>query len=414
MRLPMIAAATANLPKATATAYLSLSGRSAFNTSNAFGLTLIPFACTVKRILFMAAEPPGAGKVRKISLALNSAEVAETMKEMTGTETASTEWTGELALEAGDRISLKVDQVGEPATMGIGTTCLVELDVPSDRSLIGGGVSGGNLSGAETRYLHPFGVGPNPVATEGSVRMVVPIKCKMKSFWVRISGTPGTGKSYTVYVRVNRSTDVLGVNLEGTTVAGSTAEDVQLEPGDVIELKAVPSGTPTNRPITAFGIEIDTEGVPCIIHGGGRAEPESTTTNVVAGIDVIGLNAWGTGSAERVGWPPGITIRRLFVERTVAPGEGKSQTYKPQHAGVNTGIEAVIEGAGKTGNDTTHSYETAADSGGTCRLAMFSIRSGEPAVNTGGTFWGFVVEIPQPEEETPAAPHTLMLTGAGQ
>lgn len=396
MRFPLIGSPNNNLSNTTPAAWMTICGNASWTTTNTASRMQVPVDCTIRRLLFLANAAPGLGKSYMAFLYVNGVAVEATKVEIPG-ELSTGEWKGTLSLAAGDLLSIEVRQAGEPATLGAGTVFLAEVETVGSVSFWGGS-SGTNMATAGNQFQFPFSHTPNaPSTTEGFQRMIVPVKCKLKAFWASLSGTAGTAKSYTLFIRINNTTDVLELKIEGTVqTADSETGNVQLEAGDRIEIKIVPAGTPTARSIRSWGISVDTEGVAVAFHAGRWTEPESSSATNVARPSAFNAGTWGTGSANRMGYPPDITLANLRAIRSVAPGPGKKTTYGLTHLGVATSLSAPVNEGATTGADTEHTYVTVADTLNSARIAFASVPTSEPALDTGGVTWSFTISIPQP------------------
>jgi len=395
MYFPLWAAPT-NAPSKTAERFLSPEGVMGWSASNITGRFPVPPGGGILRKLEVAFfKAPGSGKSWTLSYVVNGVEDVSTRVVIKDLETKG-QWRGELKLKAGDTFQILLVPSGEPEVPGVGeegTAMYTWVETAGNTFWVAGGGSNNSLTG-EASYNPPYGINSAGwQATEGLNRIIVPGKFKLKGVAFDLSGSAGSGKSYTLYAHVNRSEDLLPVKVEGTTESFKLAEgSVQLKAGDTLEAKLVPAGTPTARSIRyCYVIESEVNGE---MFAGGTVETvESTTAKRYSWPDTW-KSGWNAVSAH-LPRPSGLKFERLYVEIGTAPGIGKSRAYEHLKLPfVATGLKAEIAGNATSGNDTVHSFVTDGE-----RMAMSSTPSGTPAENIGGAHWGFVVLVPQPSAQ---------------
>jgi len=365
-------------------------GWSASNITGRFPVP--PGGGTLRQLIVAFANAPGSGKSWTLSYVVNGVEDASTRVKIEGTAKKG-EWKGELKLKEKDTFQILLVPSGEPEVPGVGeegAAIYTWVETVGNTFWIAGGGSGNSLTG-EPSYNPPYGINSAGwQATEGLNRIIVPGKFKLKGVAFDLSGTPGSGKSYTLYARVNRSEDTMAVKIEGTVDTFKVAEgSAQLKAGETLEVKLVPSGTPTARSVRyCYVVESEVKGE---MFAGGTVEvAESSNTVVRYGWPDTWKATWGTTGAH-LPRPIGLKFERLYVEAGTAPGAGKARVYEHLKLPfVASGLKVKIEGAATSGNDTTHSFTTDGE-----RMTMSSTPSGTPVENTGGAHWGFVVIVPQ-------------------
>lgn len=391
MLFPLWATPT-NAPSKTAERFLSPEGVMGWSTSNITGrFPVPPGGGTLRNFIVILAKAPGLGKSWTLSYAINGVENVLTRIKIEG-EAKTGEWKGELKLKEKDTFQILLVPSGEPEVPGVGeegTAMYTWVETAGNTFWIAGGGSNNSLTG-EPSYNPPYGINSAGwQATEGLNRIIVPGKFKLKGVAFDLSGTAGSGKSYTLYARVNRSEDTMAVKIEGTTDTFKVAEgSVQLKAGETLETKLVPSGTPTARSVRyCYVVESEAHGE---MFAGGTVETvESATAKRFSWSDTW-KSGWSAVSAY-LPRPSGLKFERFYIEIGTAPGAGKSRIYEfLKFSGVATGLKVEIEGSSTSGNDAVHSFVT--DGG---RVEMSSTPSGSPAENTGGSHWGFVVIVPQ-------------------
>jgi hypothetical protein len=112
--------------------------------------------------------------------------------------------------------------------------------------ILGGGSRNTNLANGPNNWI-PLYLGVLQ-ASEAPAQQVVPLAGTVSKFYVRLSGTPGNGRSYTFTVRVNGAdTAVTCVVQDAATGCSDTTNSVTLAAGDLIAIHAVGTANPTGR-----------------------------------------------------------------------------------------------------------------------------------------------------------------------
>jgi hypothetical protein len=383
MRFPTLFGVTANISN-TAANYTGIEGSGqAPNASATAFQAPIPVACTIRRFYVRLSEAPGVGKKRVIEIQKNGTPIEGVSITIEGEATTGV-WNGEAAIAAGDLVNFKHTPTGEPAVAGR-PSGIVEWETEGNVAFTTGSTISNVATGATSFLSFAGATGFANQTVEGTTRIPVPIGFTTTALYVNMSASPGVGKKYELSVRKNSTSDNLAIVIEGSAAfSGNKAGSVAFAAGDTIELKVVPTGTPTARNCR-FGIAY--EATAKWAGGVIIAAPSNTATNVAL-LNAI-TSSWGTGSANTLNIPDEITLSRLFVEHAVAPGVGKSRTDKITGTAISTGIEVKVEGAATSGNDVAHTYTPPAPDLG---LRLSSVPTGEPTSDT-SVRWGFVSEV---------------------
>jgi hypothetical protein len=111
--------------------------------------------------------------------------------------------------------------------------------------IIGGGAAS-DLYTSATAYLPMF---MNTYsATESEVQQAMPTAGTISNFYVRLTGSPGTGNNYIFTVRKNgSSTTVTCTVSDSTTSCTDTGHSVSFVAGDTIDIMSVPNSNPTGQ-----------------------------------------------------------------------------------------------------------------------------------------------------------------------
>ncbi len=184
-----------------------------------------------------------------------------------------------------------------------------------------------------------------------------------------LDGAPGAGKSYTFDIVKNvagtptDASDDCVVSGTGTTC--ETAISVSLSQQDLVALRCVPSGTPTQRGATWYVEYTPGTANETIFLSAPYAAISTIATRYCS---LAGHCTINTGQNERILMPTTGTLKKLTVYSTAAPGAGKSHlhtvTVRPSLGSIsNTSIAVTISESETIDSDNTNTKTvTAGDS----------------------------------------------------
>jgi hypothetical protein len=111
--------------------------------------------------------------------------------------------------------------------------------------VIGGGTGDTNLSNIGNRYVPLFYSDVD--SDESDVEQLVPVSATLSNFYVRLTGSPGTGNSYTFMVRRNGDDTSVACTISGgATTCSNTANNQIFNAGDRISIEADPDSGPNS------------------------------------------------------------------------------------------------------------------------------------------------------------------------
>jgi hypothetical protein len=85
-------------------------------------------------------------------------------------------------------------------------------------------------------------------ASETPAQQVLPIAGSISSFYVRLSGNPNAGRSYSFVVRINGADTALACTIaDAATSCSDTTHSVAVTAGSLIAIHAVGTANPTGR-----------------------------------------------------------------------------------------------------------------------------------------------------------------------
>ncbi len=382
----------ANNPSKTEARWISPEGVMNWATTAATGRYPVPpGGGNLRKLKVQLGAAPGSGKSWTFSYVVNGEEITSTRVKIEGSNTKG-EWKGTLELKEGDTFQIQILGAGEPANPEMGTsgTALYTIVETAGNTFWIAGGGAGNLGTAAASYNPPFGINnAGWQGTEGLSRIIVPGSFKLKGVAVDLSGVPGGGASYALFARVNRAEDVLEAKINAAGTSALATGTVAMKAGEALETKVVPAASPTARSCRyTYSIETEVAGE---MFAAGMNEAADSKEAAQATYPDTYKAAWNASTTNRVPRPTGLKFERLYVEIGTAPGALKSRTYAMTLNGATQTLSAVVEGAAKSGNDTTHSFTTDGTS-----ISMLATPALVPETNTGGVHWGFVVIVPQP------------------
>lgn len=193
---------------------------------------------------------------------------------------------------------------------------------------------------------------------------LTPVAGTISNFYLELDTAPGGSAAWTFNVMKNGSTSGVTVTISGSsTSASDNTHTAAYSPGDVIELQAVPSTTPTLGTNMFWNMNFTSTS--------GNNAPIMLSSNTGASTTVVnyfpvvgGINSSSALSAnqanEAVIVPTSGTLSNLYVQHVTVPGAGNSFVYVLFQNGIATAITATISGTNATANDLTHSIAVTA------------------------------------------------------
>ena len=249
--------------------------------------------------------------------------------------------------------------------------------MPTKQFLISGTMDAPSVSATE--YSSLLGDG-NKVwtTTEANRESIISTPGKLSNFKVAVRTAPGSGKSWTFTIRKAASgatmvdTD-LSVTISGTaTLSSLDTDEVTVAAGERVTIAATPSGTPTSADAVYWTCQFtpDTDGETILLSNTSGA---SITTYS----SLIGGNTQGIEFNGQTLFPTAGTLKKFYVELTVAPGSTYSRTFTIRKNGVDQSLTVTISGTGITGNDIANTVSVAAGD----KITIIHTYSGYPAAS---------------------------------
>ncbi len=150
---------------------------------------------------------------------------------------------------AGNLVDFICTPVSTPSTQCHCAIGIVFVSDTDGESLIMGGSSSYYPSSSDNEFLCLCGTGSADWLV--SVLHSLILECTVRNLYVVLSGSPGTGNSYTVSITKTIDTALgLTVTISGAATSGNdTAHSYDAVDGDRVKIKSVPASSPTARTI---------------------------------------------------------------------------------------------------------------------------------------------------------------------
>lgn len=189
-----------------------------------------------------------------------------------------------------------------------------------------------------------------PIATDGVINNLI----------VTVSAAPGTAKSWTFTLVKNNVDTAIVVTISGSATTGrDTTNAVAVSPGDVLRLRATPSGTPASATtMHAFDFTSTNAAESFYIVVAGSNASVSSVQRIGAFYD----RQWtaGAGSTQQAIVAAAGNVTACYMTANLAPGAGKSYTLvlykngvKQDGSGVTVNTQVSISGASATSANST-------------------------------------------------------------
>lgn len=352
-------------PTAAGTEYASIWGGNSSNTwatTESWRRGKFPIAGQISGFrVEIDTAPTGSGKTITYTVMKNGSATTQAVT-LTDAETSGITTGAPVDYAAGDDISLRVTMANTPSLPTNQRWSMVFTPTATKRFVMIGGTGGGLGAAAGTLYSPIEGYTWN--ATDTARRTLIAVNGTIRSWRLTLSGAPDSGVTYVVSIRKNgveETTTRLTYTSPSTgfTVSGL---NIDVAPGDLIDLMCVTTGTVTNNRFARWGIEIepDTDGESQI--NGLAQSPTTGTTQYAFPTNASGFN-WNTTEANRTALGGGSykwILRNLRFDLSTAPGATKSWTFRIRKNGADGNSTVTIADTATTGTDgsNTDTFES--------------------------------------------------------
>lgn len=347
--------------------------------------SLIPDTGILKQWRIELTVAPGAAKSYTYELYKNGAATGYQIVISGAGVTSGTNDT-ELAIAAGDLISMSCTPAGTPAAAGVKSSMIFESSTIGNVPLICGSET--SVGATTDRYNAMLG-GVNWAATVAgtNVQVMCPSSGTIKNLYISTNSAPGIGSSMTFTVAKNGVDTALVATVSGAlTVASDVANSFTVVAGDLLEIHyTIGSGAPGGK-IASWGavfVPNDSTRQP-ILSGNNDA------TNVAAENynQTQQSNLLFTATETNVANMNSINmrLRGLAVKLDTASGGG-SWDGEVQKAGVATALTTATINDTVLHQDTTNVVEYPVNT-----TFTFNLSPNTPTNPTAGA-WGLEVDI---------------------
>jgi len=227
--------------------------------------------------------------------------------------------------------------------------------------ILGGEPQSAPLNSGTTVYGGIYGRTFFDVTDDTYYREICPCAGTIKNLYVKLTGAPGAGKSYTFTLCVNGTPSALTCTIADTDTTGSDVTNtVSVSAGGTLSLVVVPSGSPTSVCLTfATQFTPSVSGETFL----SLCKPTNYTTTLeffsFAAGSYVGDN---DTNATSLVIPCAGTVKKLYTKIVTAPSApgGKTWVFTVQKNNVASALTCTIANNETTANDTTHSFTVVA------------------------------------------------------
>lgn len=210
---------------------------------------VVPTAGTIKNFYVKLNIDPGtAPDAYRFTVRLNGATDADSpIVTITANDTTGSDLVNELDVVAGDILTMMIEPLNGPSATPYGGWGLTFVADTDGESIVLAG-SSNDLSNTVTEYNYLNNRDSNSWSATENQRYQLGQVCTVEKLYVLLSGTPGVGNKYDVYIRIagadsNVIATVDGLNTTGNS--GALEDDVALD--EYVNMKVDPDSVPTTR-----------------------------------------------------------------------------------------------------------------------------------------------------------------------
>jgi hypothetical protein len=240
--------------------------------------------------------------------------------------------------------------------------------------LLFGGIYSNSPSNSVASYNSLANYGTTWGAEDYYRKQVIPTGGTLSSWYIKLAAAPGAGKSFVFTVRLNGVSAALTITIsDAATTGADITHSVAVVAGDIVDILATPSGTPSASTIPTwtmvFTPTIDNENIILsrgyCYNGGTRYYAAQGGRN--GGSEYVSVNPI----------PCAGTAKKLYVDMAADAGAAPdAYTFALMKNGAGSALTTSVVADNTTGNDTAHTVDLAA--GDTLCISIVPVSS--PAV----------------------------------
>jgi len=359
-----------------------------------------------KNLYVELSTAPGADEFRDCYINVNGAHVGGPTVHIEAEETSGSDLVNELAVSAGDLISICFVPSAAPAAVTYAKWSVMFESTNAKESLILGGVNNA-LTNDATEYNSIMG-GAIWTAAIADRYQVIPTNGAISDLYVNLSDDPGETEvdAYKFTLMIGEVAQELTCTVTADDTTGNdTVHSVAVSPGDLVTLRCEPLNVPSVQPIINWGMKftsaIDGES---IILGGSADDIHDTDTEYNYPTNGLDGYLWNPTEAQITALAQACTMRKFYVQLENAPSDGRTVTLASRVAGGAGNLSVAITGAAtNTGSDLVHSDVLVAGN----EFHISCTPNNTPVV--GRAYWGIASYIPTGAPPVVEKKHTFRL-----
>ncbi len=379
-----------NILHDTNTEYNGLCGGANWLATEVLQRQVISTGGVIKNLRVKLNGSPGGGKHYDFTLMLNGNPTALTL-EIAGAATSGSNTADEIAVVAGDTVSLESNPDSTPTARYATWTSMFEGSTANE-SLILASADDGQGSNAVIVYTHVMGVHITQVTIENQARQICPTSGAIENFYVELDadpGDPGQSDGYRFTLRLNGVTvaqSLIVTIIADNKTGNDTAHSLVVAAGDILTMMIEPLNAPSVLPHYNWGMTFvaDING-ESIMLGGSRGDLDDTATEYHTPYSNAQL-PWIATEAERYMLGQTCILKKLYMLLNGSPGAGNNYTFTVRLEGASPGGGLVVEiaDAATTGNDTSNEIAVSDSE----VVNMMAVPTDTPTVSD--AYWGLV------------------------
>jgi len=340
-----------------------------------------PIAGVLSGFKVKIATAPGTGNSVIFTVMKNGSAQSMAIT-ISGTATEG-EYTGaDLAIAAGDDITIRHTTTGTPTLHSVSSWRSMFVPTATKRCVLLGGTGNGTGDVLTTEYIPLFYNGNGWTTAITGQQSLCSIDGTIRSWRMTLSGAPAATATMTFYIYKNgvqeASSALAFTSGSGTTLSVSGLS-IDIAPGDLLAIGCVSAVAVSTARFQRWGVEVEPDNDGESILAGGILGPSTANTLFSFAEDQQAVGASTTESARTgICGPERFTLKNLRVNLSTAPGAGTpSRTVRFRKNSAN-GSASVALTTGTTGTDASNTdVFDAADT-----ISVTTVPASTPAATT--------------------------------
>ena len=336
--------------------YINSPGANTWTASETLRDFRMPFDGYVENLKVRVTTAPGEGNSFVFTVREDAGATTLTCTISGAVDTSCTDTTHSASVSTGGLITIEVNPDDSPTVSNAYWSYVIR---GSAGTHVVSGMSKDGLYAGGGTYLPWVTSDQYDDTDEDDVGQIIPTPGDMDDLYVQSLAAPGEGKSRTYYLREGKAnSDTLYCAIADAAQSCSSADEEDMDAGDLISLRQEPAGTPA-----------------------GMASDWATTWKPTTAGEYIWLGNSFTDTGATKYWTPaggdcresateadiaipvyGVELRDLFVRVEVAPGGEETTVITVRDDGEDTALSCTITGAETSCNDTGETISVAEDS----------------------------------------------------